>query len=156
MDRTKKLELYGNAHTFLVEALKRFPRAMWHYAPSADDWSIHQIVIHIADSEVNSYIRCRRAIAEPGSDVYSYDEMQWAVALDYHGQSTEDAVELFRWLRKMSHTLVTAQPENVWSNTIRHPNGTMTLGDWLDVYTRHVPDHIEQMERVYAAWQAAQ
>lgn len=157
MDRTEKIKLYGSAHALLVEALNRFPRDMWHFKPAPDDWSIHQIVIHITDSEANSYVRCRRAIAEPGSDVIAYDEMRWADALDYHGQSTDDAVELFRWLRKLSHSLILAQPETAWSHTIRHPeNGPMTLDDWLDVYARHVPEHIAQMERVYAAWLAAQ
>jgi hypothetical protein len=32
----------------------------------------------------------------------------------------------------------------------------MTLGDWLDIYDRHVPDHIAQMQEVYVAWQQAQ
>lgn len=26
------------------------------------------------------------------------------------------------------------------------------MDDWLETYARHVPDHIEQMEEVYAAW----
>jgi hypothetical protein len=28
----------------------------------------------------------------------------------------------------------------------------MTLEDWLNTYARHVPEHIEQMERVWEAW----
>ena len=34
----------------------------------------------------------------------AYDEMQWARALNYHSQSVEDAVELFKWLRRASYT----------------------------------------------------
>jgi hypothetical protein len=49
--------------------------------------------------------------------------------------------------------LVAAQPESVWSHTIRHPeNGTMTMDDWLDVYARHVTDHVAQMQAVYEDW----
>ncbi len=44
-------------------------------------------------------------------------------------------------------------PEAFWSNTAYHPeNGNMTLDDWLDVYERHVPEHIQQMSENYEAW----
>jgi len=95
-ERTEKIAHHGNAYNLLTEALTRFPREMWHFRPSSDDWTIHEIVVHITDSEANSYIRARRLIAEPGKDLMAYDEMQWARALDYHRVSIEEAVELFR------------------------------------------------------------
>jgi hypothetical protein len=32
----------------------------------------------------------------------------------------------------------------------------MTMDDWLEVYARHVSDHVAQMERILAEWQAPQ
>ena len=151
--RLQKIESYGNAHAQLVEALERFPKEMWRFRPSPDRWSVHEIVVHIADSEANSYIRCRRFIAEPGNTVMAYDENRWAEALRYHDQSADEAVELFKWLRLRSYQLIKALPEPAWSNTVYHPeNGSMTLDDWLDVYERHVREHVEQMQANYAAW----
>ncbi len=151
--RRQRLAAYGAAHGALVEALKQFPHAMWQYRPRPDAWTIHEIVVHIADSEANSFIRCRRAIAEPGSGVYGYDEWQWARALDYHKQSADDALELFKWLRGTTHKLVEHQPEAVWAQTFQHSDaGPQTLDQWLDTYGRHVPDHIAQMQGVYAEW----
>ncbi len=130
---------------------------MWDYRPTPDDWSIHEILIHITDSEANSFIRARRLIAEPGENLMAYDEMEWARKLDYPHQSVEDALELFRWLRGNTHKLISALPEGTWANSSFHPqNGPTTLDDWLDTYTRHVPDHIAQMERVWEAWQKSQ
>jgi hypothetical protein len=155
-ERLKKIESYGQAYDKLIAALLRFPREMWQYRPSSDRWTIHEIIIHLADSEANSYTRCRRFIAEPGSTVMAYDEMAWAQRLNYHAQSPEAALELFRQLRS-SYELIKTLPEAIWANTIVHPeNGVMTLDDWLDVYDRHIPDHIAQMQEVYAAWQAEQ
>jgi hypothetical protein len=152
-ERQRKLETYANAYDELCAALTRFPRQMWQYRPAPDRWTIHEIILHITDSEANSFARCRRLIAEPGSTVMAYDEMVWARALDYHSQSPEDALELFRWLRANSYKLVATQPESVWTQTIEHPeNGTMTMDDWLDTYARHVTDHVAQMEAVYADW----
>ena len=67
--RRQKLESYGKAAYELEAALKRFPREMWHFRDEHGCWSIHEHLVHIADSEANSYIRCRRLIAEPGKEL---------------------------------------------------------------------------------------
>ncbi|HLF25202.1 MAG TPA: DinB family protein [Anaerolineae bacterium] len=153
-ERKRKIEAYGAAYQMLIEALGEFPKAMWRFKPSPDDWSIQELIIHLADSEANSFIRCRRLYAEPGTAVLAYNEVQWAKALDYEHQSTDDALELFKWLRLASHKLIQTWPESAWANTIEHPeNGVMTADDWLDVYARHIPEHVEQMRRNYREWQ---
>lgn len=152
--RARKIASYGAAYEQLVAALERYPREMWQFRPAPDRWTIHEIVVHIADSEANSFVRARRLLAEPGSEVLGYDEEGWARALRYHEQSPEAALELFRWLRHNTHELIREQPGALWSNTIHHSeNGPMTMEEWLDVYERHIPEHIEQMEAIYADWQ---
>jgi hypothetical protein len=154
-ERQRAIEAYGLAHQVLSAALAQLPRDMWQYRPAPDRWTIHEIVIHIADSEANSYIRGRRFIAEPGTQIAAYDEMRWATALRYHAQSTDAALELFKWLRGNTYELIKSLPDAVWSNTLDHPEvGTLTMDDWLNTYERHIPDHIAQMQAVYAAWQA--
>ncbi len=152
-ERNDKIESYGTAYQRLVSALARFPQDMWQFRPAPDRWTIHEILIHIADSEASSYFRCRRFIAEPGSTVLGYDENKWARDLRYHDQSTDDALELFKWLRHKSYTLIKDLPEPVWSNTVNHTeNGLMTMDDWLHTYERHVPEHIAQMQAIYDDW----
>lgn len=152
-ERQQKIESYGKAHDEFAAALTRFPREMWTFRASPNDWTIHEIAVHIADSEANSFVRCRRFIAEPGSTVMGYDEEQWAKALQYHHHSVEDAVELFKWLRLTSHQLIKTLPETMWSNTVIHSeSGTMTMDEWLDMYDRHVPEHVAQMQKVYDTW----
>lgn len=152
-ERRAKIESYGNAHQQLVDALGGFPREMWDFRPAEDQWTIHEIVVHITDSEANSYVRCRRFLAEPGRDLMAYDEMRWGKELDYQDQNPGDALELFRWLRKMSYDLIKDAPEEVWSRECYHPEvGQMTMDDWLHTYERHIPDHIAQMEAVYQSW----
>ena len=155
--RKTKIETYARASDQLTEALGGFPRKMWQYKPGPNRWSIHEIILHITDSEANSYIRCRCFLAEPGKTIMAYDENQWAVLLRYHQQSTTDALELFRLLRRMSVHLIQTLPEQAWSNTIVHPEaGKMTLEDWLNTYTNHIPEHIRQMQATHSAWMAQQ
>ena len=151
--RDRKIESYGAGHSKLVEALDRFPKEMWTFRDEHGCWSIHEHIIHITDSEVNSYIRCRRLVAEPGESLIAYDENRWARELLYHDQEVADALDLFRWLRKKSFDLIGNIPESAWAHTAYHPeNGDMTLEDWLDVYGRHVPEHVQSMQENYDAW----
>ena len=151
--RAEKIESYGNAYTVLVNALERFPKEMWRFRDSHGCWSIHEHIVHIADSEANSYVRCRRFIAEPGESLAGYDENQWAIALDYHDQDTGDALGLFELLRRKSYALIKTLPEKVWSNKAYHSeDGNMSFDDWLDIYERHVPEHIQFMQESYDAW----
>lgn len=152
-ERRQKIVMYTSAQDMLVRAMARFPREMWEYRPSPQDFTIHEIFVHVTDSEANSFVRARHFIAQPGSTVSAYDEFGWASKLNYHAQSVEDAVDLFRWLRGNTAKLIHDLPDEVWTHTINHPeNGMMKMEDWLDVYTRHVPEHVAQMEGVYQAW----
>jgi hypothetical protein len=151
--RLQAIESYGSAHAQQVGALRQFPKEMWQFKPAPELWSIHENIVHIADSEANSYIRCRRFIAEPGEAVMGYDENRWAASLRYHDQSPAEALELFKWLRLKSYKLIKSVPDSAWSNSVYHPeSGTMTLEDWLRIYERHIPEHVAQMRVVHEAW----
>jgi len=155
-ERNALIESYGNAYNLLVEALKEFPKEIWQWKPAPEKWSIHEVLIHITDSEANSFVRCRRFIAEPGSGVYGYDENKWARNLNYHQQSIEDSLELFRWLRKASYDLIKTVPDELWNTaTVQHSeNGLVKFEDWLKTYEEHIPVHIRQMKRNFEAWKA--
>jgi len=61
--RDQKIERYKNGYSELVNALKEFPGEMWTFKPSKDRWCIHEILVHIADSEANAFVKCRKLIA---------------------------------------------------------------------------------------------
>lgn len=148
------IDSYGSAYDKLVKELHSFPKEMWQWKPTPEKWSIHEIIIHLADSEANSYVRARRFLAEPGSGVYGYDENKWASELNYHHQPTELALELFKLLRQTTYELIKNVSYEVWTTaTIEHSgNGTMRFEQWLEIYEDHVPAHIRQMHRNLEAW----
>ena len=154
--RASKIASYGKAYETLVTGLAKFPPEMWDFRDEHGCWSIREHLVHIADSEVNSYIRCRRLVAEPGQPMMAYDENAWAVELRYADRSAEEAIALFRLLRSQTYDLVRSLPENAWANTCYHPeNGDMTLDDWLAVYEAHIPEHLGFMQENYDAWRSS-
>ncbi len=87
--RQLKIESYGKAYETLIAGVRQFPEEMWDFRDEHGCWSIREHLAHIADSEANSYIRCRRFIAEPGQPLMAYDENGWAASLGYPQQDTE-------------------------------------------------------------------
>src|SRR5215469_15185242 len=107
----EKLESFGRAPYCLVTALREFPKKMWQFEPAPDRWSIHKTILHLADSEASAYICCRRYIAEHGSLDLRFDSARWAETLGYCHQSTREALEIIRRLRKATYELLVTLQE---------------------------------------------
>jgi hypothetical protein len=82
-ERNEKIELYGRGYDLLLETLKDIPREMWKFKPAPKEWSVYEVLVHLADSESNAALRARKLIVEPGGTLMGYDQEQWAIDLDY-------------------------------------------------------------------------
>ena len=152
-ERRKMLESFGRAPALLSGILRQLPKKMWLYKPLPERWSIHEIILHLADSEASSYVRCRHLIAEPDVAVAEFDPALWAGHLGYFHQSTREAIEIIRRLRKMTYQLLVAVPEPVWSHSVEYPKeGGISLESWIERQERHIPHHMDQMRHNYVTW----
>jgi hypothetical protein len=162
MDRNEinaKIEQYGSGFDKLSAALDAIPHEAWEARPEPDEWSVHEIIVHMADSESMSALRARKLIVEPGSMLMGYEEAKWADALDYRRQSVGDALEIIRYARQTTYELLKRQPDEVFDHHVIHPEypgDPYTFEQWLSIYARHIPDHIEQIEKSYQAWKKGQ
>ncbi|HEX6270434.1 MAG TPA: DinB family protein [Anaerolineales bacterium] len=95
-ERNEKIELYGKGYDMLLETLKDLPKEMWKFKPKPKEWSVYEVIIHLADSESNAALRARKLIVEPGSTLMGYDPDEWAITLNYHAQDLQDAGYLGR------------------------------------------------------------
>jgi hypothetical protein len=156
-ERTKLIELYGRGVALLEECLASVPKEMWQYKPKPSEWSVHEIIVHLADSESYSAARARLLIAEPGGKIVGYDQDLWAITLDYHGQSWEDALEILRYARKTTHALIQNLPDSVWQHSVTHSeaDSPYTFELWLKIYSGHIPVHIEQINSNKKLWEAS-
>jgi DinB superfamily len=157
-ERDEKIELYGRGYDLLMETLKNIPREMWTFKPEPKEWSVHEVLVHLADSESNAALRARKLIVEPGGTLMGYDQDKWAIELDYHDQSYEDALEIVRLVRKTTHELLKKQPDEVFEHFVKHPeyDEPYTFEQWLNIYSAHIPGHIEQIKNNYRIWRDQQ
>ena len=149
------IEEYGRGFDLLTIALAKVPREAWSFRPLPKEWSVHEIIVHMADSESMSALRARKLIAEPGSMLMGYEEANWADALGYKEQSVEDALEIIKLARKSTYELLKRQPDEVFEHSVIHPeypDEPYTFEQWLNIYAQHIPDHINQLQRAYQTW----
>lgn len=157
-ERNEKLELYGEGFDMLVEVLKDIPREMWNFKPAPTEWSIHEIILHLADSESNAALRARMLIVEPGGTLMAYDQSAWAITLNYQEQDLHDALDVVRLSRKTTYQLLKKQPDDVFEHIVMHPEYTepYTFDNWINIYSAHIPGHIEQIMNNYKVWRETQ
>ena len=153
-ERDEKIELYGHGFELLMATLAEVPKEAWKFKPAPTEWSVHEVIIHLADSESNAALRARKLIVEPGGAIMGYDQDKWANELNYHDQSYEDALETLRLVRKTTYALLKKQPDEVFNNTIMHPeyDEPYTFENWINIYSGHIPTHIEQIENNVKLW----
>ena len=159
MDSSKRnalIDLYKTAFSDFENALGNIPQEMWTFKPEPKEWSVHEIIVHLADSETNSYLRARRLIADPGEMLMAYDQDHWAVALDYHSQDWKLALETTRLVRESTYALIKDLPDNVWAHSALHPEqeGAFQFEQWLKIYSKHPLVHRDQVLANHTIWKA--
>jgi hypothetical protein len=153
-ERNEKIEAYGHGYDLLISALAEVPREAWKFKPSPKDWSVHEVIVHMADSESMSALRARKLMVEPGSQLMGYEEAKWADALNYHGQSVNDALQVIKYARQTTYNLLKTLPDEVFSHSVTHPENPepYTFDRWLTIYANHIPNHINQIMECYKVW----
>ncbi len=153
-ERNEKIEEYGRGFDLLTAALTKVPKEAWEFRPEPNEWSVHEIVVHMADSESMSALRARKLIVEPGSQLMGYEEAKWADALAYKNQNVEDALQVIQYARRTTYHLLKTLPDEVFSHVVKHPehDEPYTFERWLTIYAHHIPNHIQQIEKTVEAW----
>jgi hypothetical protein len=153
-ERLQKLEEYRQGYGLLGAALTEVPKDAWDFKPGPDDWSVHEIIIHTADSESMAALRARKLVVEPGSLLMPYAEGKWAGALKYQKQDVDDALHVIRLVRTTTYKLLSSLPDEVFTHSVIHPEypEPYTFDQWLNIYARHIPDHIAQIRQNVEIW----
>jgi uncharacterized damage-inducible protein DinB len=108
-----------------------------------DGWTVRQVVHHVPDSHLNSYVRFKLALTEDAPTIKPYAEDRWAELADSKATPIEISLTLLdslhdRWVR----LLRSLTPEQ-WKRTFRHPEmGPMTLEKTLALYAWHGRHHV--------------
>jgi uncharacterized damage-inducible protein DinB len=106
-------------------------------------WTVRQVVHHVPDSHLNSYMRFKLALTEDEPTIKPYAEDRWAELADTKATPLEVSLTLLdslhdRWMR-----LLRSMTPEQWKRTFRHPDlGPMSLEKTLALYAWHGRHHV--------------
>ncbi|MCP4142672.1 MAG: DinB family protein [Chloroflexi bacterium] len=153
-ERIQKIERYGDGFELLATTLAECPDEALKFKPTPTEWSIHEIIIHIADSESNAALRARMLAAEPSGTIMGYDQDIWANELGYHDQNAEYALQITKYTRLATYKWLKTLPSEIFTHAVKHPeyDQPYTFEMWLNIYSEHIPEHIQQIENNIKIW----
>ena len=155
-ERAVLIDQYAAGPARLRAALATVPPEAIQWRPAPGEWSAHEVVVHCADSESNSYCRVRYLLAEPDPVIVGYDQERWARDFDYHALPLEPALATVDAVRGNTVPLLRGLPEAAWARRGRHTeSGPYSMLDWLRIYADHLEGHARQIEANVAAWRQA-
>lgn len=135
-----------------------FEKRLRHYRPQAGFWTIHEQVVHVAESEIAAFHRYRKAIAEPEAQVLGYNEELWTPSpgLDYGNENIADWINFFKLMRRLASGHLRRIADQDWSTYayVHSSFGRVALESWVKSYIEHVKDHRKLIDRNIAAWKA--
>jgi uncharacterized damage-inducible protein DinB len=114
-------------------------------------WTVRQVVHHVADSHMNSYMRFRLALTETEPTIKPYEESAWAKLEDAAHAPIEVSLKLLEPLHERWVRLLRSMKPEEFSRTFRHPkHGAKTI-DWMlflyEWHGKHHTAHITELRK---------
>jgi uncharacterized damage-inducible protein DinB len=106
-------------------------------------WTVRQVVHHVPDSHLNSYVRFKLALTEDEPTIKPYAEDRWAQLADTQATPVEVSLTLLESLHDRWVRLLRSLTQDEWNRTFRHPEaGAMNLEKTLALYAWHGRHHV--------------
>ena len=111
-----------------------------------EGWTVRQVVHHLPDSHMNSYIRFKLALTEETPAIRGYEQDRWAQLEDGRNGPLELSLDLLDALhRRWIHFLKAVEPAD-YERSLIHPElGPVSLWTNLAYYAWHGQHHIAQI-----------
>lgn len=114
-------------------------------------WSILEIVCHLADEEEEDFgQRVRLTLEDPTREWPKIDPESWASQRAYNERDLSAELDRFAAARAGSIAWLRSLTSPNWDSTHEHPLGNLTAGDLLASWAAHDALHLRQIaKRLY-------
>jgi hypothetical protein len=115
-------------------------------------WTIRQVVHHLPDSHLNSYVRMKLAVTEYTPAVKTYDEALWADLPEAKSGPVQMSIDLLDALHRRWIAFLRALPDSHFERAFTHPEwGRVPLDEAIAMYAWHCRHHAAHIEQALAA-----
>jgi len=129
----------------LIRAVNNLSQEQLDTPYRPDGWTIRQVVHHLADTNMNAYIRTKLAMTEDKPTIKPYAEALWA-ELEDSQLPVELSTKLLEGLHKRWVTLLRSLSSSGLEWELIHPDlGTLTIKKLIALYAWHGNHHLVQI-----------
>ncbi len=117
-----------------------------------DGWTVRQLIHHVADSHINSYVRFRLALTEDNPTIRPYHEELWAELPDAKTAPIDLSTQLLRYVHLRWVLLLNSMNDEDMAKTYVHPanNSVYRLDEVIAQYAWHSEHHYQQAYQLAA------
>jgi hypothetical protein len=120
--------------------------------PRPAEWSIAQVVHHLADAHMNAYVRFKLVLVEDYPTFKPYEQVDWAETPEAVGSNVQDSVSILQGLHNRWTMLMDTLAPEQWERKGLHPDlGEISLEGLLEGYERHSQNHMNQIQETLKA-----
>lgn len=113
-------------------------------------WTVTQLIHHIADSHMNSYIRFKLALTEDEPTIKPYNEAEWAMLPDSE-MPIATSLQLIESLHGRWVYLLTSLTDEQLQRAFNHPDSGLTsLEQAIGIYAWHGKHHLTHIQNALA------
>jgi len=142
MDRSK-IERYAAGGAELVKAYSGLNFAELNAKQPDGSWTLHQIAIHMLDSDLIGSDRMKRIACMDNPLLCGYDETAFSNLPGSDQLNAFAACDLFQKNRDMTATILRALPDSTFQRTgIHTESGKVSLAEMLEKYIHHLEHHL--------------
>jgi hypothetical protein len=106
-------------------------------------WTVRQVVHHVPDSHMNSYVRFKLALTEDEPTIRPYMENLWAELPEAKSAPIELSLSLLESLHTRWMLVLRGIKPEQWKRNLRHPEmGVLSLEKTLALYAWHGRHHV--------------
>ncbi|HEV2424345.1 MAG TPA: putative metal-dependent hydrolase [Terriglobia bacterium] len=142
-DRAQLIAQIADAPARVREAVRGLTPEQMDTCYRPGGWTVRQVVHHLPDSHMNSYVRFKLALTEDQPAIKTYEQALWAELPDSKNTPVETSLTLLEALHERWVNLLRAMSPADFARKVNHPElGVVSLDYLLAMYGWHCRHHV--------------
>jgi len=141
------LEALADTPPHIRELMDGWSEAQFERSYAPGKWTVRQVLIHLAQTELALTTRARFALTQPGYTAQAFSQDDW-MPIDA-GASARAALDAYTSLRRLNLEMWKALDEAQWSRGFSHPEyGELTVRWIAEQLAGHDIHHLKQLAQI--------
>jgi DinB superfamily len=147
MDR-RLIDQYSAGGQQLRNAYQGLNKEQLFAVPIPKTWSLHQIAVHMMDSDLIGSDRMKRIACMDKPLLVGYDETGFSNLPGSEEIDVEEAIDIFVQNRKVTAKVLSKLPDSAFERYgIHTEKGKVTLEEMVAIYISHLDGHLDWVDR---------